>query len=94
MRFQESKTCPTQSQLATLQSTVLARLGKLSGDKTGCAVLPDSPLLQPFLNKLFLMKMTDIPYMNLAAEDLQPDRGHVFHLTFPKEWKTADISKC
>ena len=34
---------------------------------------------------------SDIAYMNLAAEDIVPDRSHVFHLTFPAEWKTADI---
>ena len=34
---------------------------------------------------------SDITYMNLAAEDIVPDRSHVFHLTFPAEWKTADI---
>ena len=34
---------------------------------------------------------SDIAYMNLAAEDIVPDRSHVFHMTFPAEWKTADI---
>jgi poly(A)-specific ribonuclease len=37
------------------------------------------------------MRMADIPYMNLAGEDLNPDRGHVFHVTFPKDWKTSDV---
>jgi len=54
-------------------------------------VLPDSPLIQPFLNKLYLMRINDIPYINLAGEDLVPDRSHVFHITFPKEWKSSDI---
>jgi len=54
-------------------------------------VLPDSPLIQPFLNKLYLMRINDIPYINLAGDDLVPDRGHVFHITFPKEWKSSDI---
>ena len=34
---------------------------------------------------------SDISYINLAAEDIVPYRSHVFHLTFPAEWKTADI---
>jgi len=70
------------------------RLGLLcaTGDKNKAGrVLPDSHLVQPFLNKLYLMKIADIPYMNLAGADLQPERGHVFHITFPSEWKTADI---
>ena len=63
-----------------------------TGDKTKAGrVLPGSHLVQPFLNKLYLMKIADIPYMNLAGEDLKPERSHVFHITFPKEWKTADI---
>jgi len=70
------------------------RLGLLcgTGDKTKAGrVLPDSHLVTPFLNKLYLMKIADIPYMNLAGEDLKPDRGHVFHITFPSEWRTSDI---
>ena len=33
----------------------------------------------------------DIPYMDLSGDDLVPDRAHVFHIRFPKEWKTGDI---
>ncbi|XP_060064209.1 poly(A)-specific ribonuclease PARN-like isoform X2 [Ylistrum balloti] len=54
-------------------------------------VPPSSPLIQPFINKLFLMRVHDIPYLNLAGKDLTPNRDHVFHLTFPKEWKTSDL---
>ncbi|XP_013416791.1 poly(A)-specific ribonuclease PARN-like [Lingula anatina] len=54
---------------------------------------PSSPLIEPFLNKLFMFRVQDIPYMNLAGPDLQPSRDHVFHLSFPKEWKTSDISQ-
>jgi len=69
------------------------RLGLLcTGDKSKAGrVLPNSPLVQPFLNKLYLMKIADIPYINLAGEDLKPERSHVFHLTFPPEWRTPDI---
>ena len=65
------------------------RAADKKGSERDC-VLPDCELLQPFFNKLHLMK-SDIPYINLAAEDIVPDRSHVFHLTFPAEWKTADI---
>ncbi|XP_053392664.1 poly(A)-specific ribonuclease PARN-like isoform X3 [Mercenaria mercenaria] len=55
-------------------------------------VPPASPLLEPFLNKIFMMRSLDIPYMDLVAADLSPSRDHVFHLTFPKDWKSSDIS--
>nr|KAG5710413.1 hypothetical protein BaRGS_022231 [Batillaria attramentaria] len=57
-------------------------------------VLPSSKLVEPFVNKLFLMRIADIPYMNLTGSDLDPNRDHVFHITFPKEWRkraSADI---
>lgn len=37
------------------------------------------------------MMSNDIPYMNLAGKDLEPNRDDVFHLTFPAEWTIADI---
>lgn len=54
-------------------------------------VSPDSSLVAPFLNKIFVMRMEDIPYLNLAGPDLSPSRDHVFYLTFPSEWKQGDI---
>ncbi|XP_065589031.1 poly(A)-specific ribonuclease PARN isoform X2 [Cyrtonyx montezumae] len=50
-----------------------------------------SKLIEPFFNKLFLMRVMDIPYLNLQGPDLQPKRDHVLHVTFPKEWKTSDL---
>ncbi|XP_063653748.1 poly(A)-specific ribonuclease PARN isoform X11 [Pan troglodytes] len=50
-----------------------------------------SKLIEPFFNKLFLMRVVDIPYLNLEGPDLQPKRDHVLHVTFPKEWKTSDL---
>uniref|UniRef100_A0A673W0A5 Poly(A)-specific ribonuclease (deadenylation nuclease) n=1 Tax=Salmo trutta TaxID=8032 RepID=A0A673W0A5_SALTR len=41
-----------------------------------------SKLIQPFVNKLFLMRIIDIPYLNM---------DHVLYVTFPKEWKTSDL---
>ena len=84
------------SLLLIVKSTVFRlRFGQLVNaaekkSSEGVSVLPDNPILKPFYNKLNLMK-SDIAYMNLAAEDIVPDRSHVFHLTFPAEWKTADI---
>ena len=74
------------------------RLGKLSQSndvkhmQTGaCRVLPNHVLISPFLNKMYLMRIADIPYMNLAGDDIEPNRDHVFHVTFPSDWKTFDL---
>ncbi|XP_028828038.1 poly(A)-specific ribonuclease PARN [Denticeps clupeoides] len=50
-----------------------------------------SKLIEPFHNKLFLMRIIDIPYLNISGPDLQPKRDHVLYVTFPKEWKTSDL---
>lgn len=65
-------------------------LGGLNNSKQQM-ISPLSKLLEPFCNKLFMSRVQDIPYMNIAGNDLQPERNHVFHVTFPKEWKAADL---
>ncbi|XP_043944850.1 poly(A)-specific ribonuclease PARN [Protopterus annectens] len=50
-----------------------------------------SKIVEPFFNKLFLMRVMDIPYVNLQGPDLQPKRENVLHVSFPKEWKTSDL---
>uniref|UniRef100_A0A8C9TZI0 Poly(A)-specific ribonuclease PARN n=1 Tax=Scleropages formosus TaxID=113540 RepID=A0A8C9TZI0_SCLFO len=50
-----------------------------------------SKLIEPFFNKLFLMRIIDIPYLNISGPDLQPKRDNVLYVTFPKEWKTSDL---
>uniref|UniRef100_A0A3Q2PG35 Poly(A)-specific ribonuclease PARN n=1 Tax=Fundulus heteroclitus TaxID=8078 RepID=A0A3Q2PG35_FUNHE len=54
-------------------------------------ISPRSKLVEPFFNKLFLMRIIDIPYLNITGPDLQPKRDHVLYVTFPKEWKTSDL---
>uniref|UniRef100_A0A8C6WM65 Poly(A)-specific ribonuclease PARN n=1 Tax=Neogobius melanostomus TaxID=47308 RepID=A0A8C6WM65_9GOBI len=46
-----------------------------------------SKLIEPFYNKLFLMRIIDIPYLNMTGPDCKP--RPVRHL--PKEWKTSDL---
>ena len=65
-------------------------LGSLLSPPKMC-VSARSKLIEPFFNKLFLMRVMDIPYLNLEGPDLQPKRDHVLHVTFPKEWKTSDL---
>jgi len=54
-------------------------------------LLPTSPAIEPFVNKLFLMRINDIPFMNMSGPDLPANRDHVFHVTFPEEWKASDL---
>jgi len=68
------------------------RLGELCGKaENQKRVLPTSNQIKPFLNKLYIMRVADIPYMNLAGEDVNPDRSHVFHIQFPLAWKRTDL---
>nr|XP_002129059.1 poly(A)-specific ribonuclease PARN [Ciona intestinalis] len=48
-------------------------------------------LISPYVNKVFLMRSFDIPYLNLSGPDLSPCRDHVFHLEFPALWKSNDL---
>ncbi|XKL67209.1 hypothetical protein PGB90_010629 [Kerria lacca] len=50
-----------------------------------------SELIKQYENRLFLMKIMDYSYINLKGNEPKPSRNHVFHITFPKEWKTSDI---
>ena len=53
--------------------------------------VPSSPLLKPFLNKLFLMESPDVPYVNLVGSDPRPARDHVFHVAVPAGTTFADL---
>ena len=48
-------------------------------------------IAKPFLNKLNVMRLVDIPYMNIAGVDIMPSREQVFYITFPAEWKIDDL---
>ncbi|XP_015595875.2 poly(A)-specific ribonuclease PARN isoform X1 [Cephus cinctus] len=56
-------------------------------------VLTDSSLLNPFLNKLLITRLKDVPYIDLTGKDPNPSRDHVFHITFPKKWRFSDVSQ-
>ncbi|KAK0096480.1 hypothetical protein PV326_005374 [Microctonus aethiopoides] len=66
-------------------------LGSLQSEKISL-VDPSSPLLNPFLNKLIIVRLRDYPYIHLVENDPNPNRDHVFHITFPSAWKTSDIT--
>ncbi|XP_055874675.1 poly(A)-specific ribonuclease PARN-like isoform X1 [Biomphalaria glabrata] len=74
----------------TCFATMLNFLGR-ARNSSNHFTLPCSSLVEPFINKLFLMRIADIPYLNLNGPDLEGSRDHVFHVTFPKEWKQSDL---
>ncbi|KAJ8669286.1 hypothetical protein QAD02_000545 [Eretmocerus hayati] len=52
----------------------------------------DSLLLKPYMNKLHITSVRD-SHINLEGNDPVQSRGHVFHITFPREWRASDLSK-
>ncbi|RUS80050.1 hypothetical protein EGW08_012167 [Elysia chlorotica] len=54
-------------------------------------LLPSSPVIKAFTNKLYLMRINDIQYLTLDGPDMELNRDHVFHVTFPKEWRASDL---
>ncbi|XP_012289012.1 poly(A)-specific ribonuclease PARN isoform X2 [Orussus abietinus] len=67
-------------------------LGSLENPKVS-TVLSDSPLLESFMNKVIFGRLIDMPYISLNGEDPNPSRDHVFHITFPKTWRTNEIQQ-
>jgi len=45
----------------------------------------------PYINKLYLMRMMDICYMNISGTDLSPSRSHVFHVQCPKNTSVESL---
>uniref|UniRef100_A0A8K9UFA2 Poly(A)-specific ribonuclease PARN n=1 Tax=Oncorhynchus mykiss TaxID=8022 RepID=A0A8K9UFA2_ONCMY len=58
---------------------------------TVCMKRYNATLTSRVFARLFLMRIIDIPYLNISGPDLQPKRDHVLYVTFPKEWKTSDL---
>jgi len=51
----------------------------------------DPVLMNGYRNKLCLTYTYDIRYLNLEDEDIVPNRNHVFHVSFPSDWKTNEL---
>ena len=78
-----------------LQDSIQIKVFQNSKTNTTKFVLSTSEecisLAKPFLNKLNMMRLPDIPYMNISGEDIIPNRDHVFYINFPPEWKATDL---
>ncbi|KAL1453030.1 hypothetical protein WDU94_007206 [Cyamophila willieti] len=58
----------------------------------GTSPIPHSSLLDPYRNKLHLMRLTHYPYVDLTGIEPTPDLSHVFVVTFPSTWKSINIA--
>ncbi|XP_032520459.2 poly(A)-specific ribonuclease PARN-like isoform X2 [Danaus plexippus] len=74
---------------------MINHLVRMRGDQPARLPPLEAAIWKPFMNKLYLAKTAhqDSPYINLTGPDPTPTRDHVFHVTFPKEWKRSDISQ-
>lgn len=50
-----------------------------------------SPVLKPYLNRIYMAFSPDIPSLNMAGNEVIPSRSHVLHVTFPSEWRASDL---
>ncbi|XP_057366976.1 poly(A)-specific ribonuclease PARN-like [Daphnia carinata] len=66
-------------------------LEDISSSQSKTTAVHESSFITPFYQKIFMMMVPDIPYMTISGPDLEPSREHVFHVTFPSEWKLQDI---
>lgn len=48
-------------------------------------------LLNNYCNKLYITYSFDLKYLNFAGDDVVVNRGHLYHLTFPSQWKSTDL---
>lgn len=79
---------------AFVTGSCLAIMCKFLGDFQKPAtdfLLPSSPVINTFVNKLYLMRIADTMYVTLDGPDVEVNRDHVFHVTFPKEWRASDL---
>uniref|UniRef100_A0A0K8TML4 Poly(A)-specific ribonuclease PARN n=1 Tax=Tabanus bromius TaxID=304241 RepID=A0A0K8TML4_TABBR len=44
-----------------------------------------------FVNKIFLMRLQDVCYINLVGLEPKTSRDHVFHVTVPEVWRQSDL---
>lgn len=79
---------------AYLTSTVFVNLCNLYAKVKGIKehISTDSSYLKQYENKLFMIRYNEDPCLNLNGPEPQLQRSHVYHITFPAEWKTIDIT--
>ncbi|XP_072155303.1 poly(A)-specific ribonuclease PARN isoform X2 [Bemisia tabaci] len=69
----------------------LNSLKKLDALNYSSSYISNAPALKDFINKVYLMRRFDAPYINLGGKDPVLFRRNVFHVDFPKEWATSDL---
>ena len=48
-------------------------------------------LLNNYCNKLYITYSFDLKHLNFGGDDVVVNRGHLYHLTFPSQWKSTDL---
>ncbi|KAK9883461.1 hypothetical protein WA026_001640 [Henosepilachna vigintioctopunctata] len=56
-------------------------------------IFSDFNLLKPYINRIHLMRLQDNQFIHFGGVDPKPSRDHVFHISFPKDWKVSDIQQ-
>lgn len=51
----------------------------------------EASAVQPYLNKINLTHVHEIPYLNINGPDLAVNYDDVFHMEFPPEWKIQEV---
>merc|ERR1712002_1293421 len=51
----------------------------------------DSCVVQPYLNKINITHLHEIPYLDMNNDEMLPTYDDVFHLSFPAEWKMQEV---
>ncbi|XP_025408828.1 poly(A)-specific ribonuclease PARN-like [Sipha flava] len=79
---------------AYLTSSVFVNLCNLYAKVRGIKeqICTDLSLLKSYQNKLYMIRYNEDPCLNLNGPEPKLQRSHVYHITFPPEWKTIDIT--
>jgi len=51
----------------------------------------NAEILQPFCNRINVMGIQDVSFLDLTRPDVVPSRDHVFYIKYPKGWREQDI---
>lgn len=51
----------------------------------------DSCVVQPYLNKINITHLYEIPFLDMVNDEMLPSYDDVFHLSFPAEWKLQEV---
>uniref|UniRef100_A0A182NHZ9 Poly(A)-specific ribonuclease RNA-binding domain-containing protein n=1 Tax=Anopheles dirus TaxID=7168 RepID=A0A182NHZ9_9DIPT len=71
--------------------TGLCFLGLVSRFKANLTQLSKDTTLKHYVNRIFILRLNDINYINLSGKEPSQNRDHIFFVTFPETWRSSDI---